>query len=173
MLRLSSRSTTSNNQPNTRSVMLKCYNYDVVFQERPDETTLAINISNCPNRCPGCHSPHLWNDIGTPLTLEVLDSLINEYSGLITCICFMGGDADAAVVNSLAQWMKTAHPKMHIGWYSGRTRLAKEINVRNFDYIKLGPYIETKGGLNRKSTNQRLYKITDGGMTDITNRFWK
>ena len=29
--------------------MLKYANYDIVFQEVPDEVTLAINISNCPN----------------------------------------------------------------------------------------------------------------------------
>ena len=153
--------------------MVKYVNTGVVFQEIPDEVTLSINISNCSCHCAGCHSKYLWEDIGSPLTAMALNCMMQKYGADITCICFMGGDADAAVVNSLAQWMKMAHPKMHIGWYSGRTRLAKEINVRNFDYIKLGPYIETKGGLNRKSTNQRLYKITDGGMTDITNRFWK
>ena len=29
---------------------------EVVFREFPDEVTLALNISGCPNHCPGCHS---------------------------------------------------------------------------------------------------------------------
>ena len=37
--------------------MLKYAGYDIVFQEIPDEVTLAISLTNCPNRCPGCHSP--------------------------------------------------------------------------------------------------------------------
>ena len=48
--------------------MLKFVGTDIVFQEFPDEVTLAINISNCPCRCPGCHSPFLWKDTGTELT---------------------------------------------------------------------------------------------------------
>ena len=40
--------------------MLKYVNTDIVFQEIPDEVTLAVNISNCPCRCPGCHSQYLW-----------------------------------------------------------------------------------------------------------------
>ncbi len=35
--------------------MLKYVNYDIVFQEFPDEVTLAINLSSCPNGSPGCH----------------------------------------------------------------------------------------------------------------------
>ncbi len=85
----------------------------------------------------------------------------------------MGGDATPEVVNSLAQWMRMAHPEIRIGWYSGRTKMAEVINLANFDYIKLGPYIEAKGGLNKSTTNQRLYKIVEGKMMDITERFWK
>ena len=39
--------------------MLKYANFDIVFQEVPEEVTLAINISNCPNQCPGCHSKNV------------------------------------------------------------------------------------------------------------------
>ena len=33
--------------------MLNYYNYDIVCQEIPDEITLAINITGCPNHCQG------------------------------------------------------------------------------------------------------------------------
>ena len=55
--------------------MLKYYNYDIVFQEVPDEVTLAVNLSNCPNHCPGCHSPHLCKDIGNRLDEETISNL--------------------------------------------------------------------------------------------------
>ena len=50
--------------------MLKYVNTGIVFQEIPDEVTLAINISNCPCHCPGCHSHYLWEDIGLPLDTD-------------------------------------------------------------------------------------------------------
>ena len=60
--------------------MLKCCSYDVVCQEIPDEITLAVNISGCPNRCPGCHSPWLWEDEGEALTEELLSALMDRYA---------------------------------------------------------------------------------------------
>ena len=58
--------------------MLKYTTVQVTFREIPDEITLCINISNCPIRCPDCHSKELWNDIGTDLTPEELQQLIQE-----------------------------------------------------------------------------------------------
>ena len=45
--------------------------------------------------------------------------------------------------------------------------------MMNFDYIKLGPYIEQLGGLNSASTNQRFYRIQNNEMIDMTNIFYK
>lgn len=145
----------------------------VVFQEIPDEVTLSINISNCPFHCPGCHSQYLWEDVGHPLTASSLIEIMKQYGQEITCLCFMGGDGEPSTVNSLAWWMKKTYPQIHMAWYSGRNNLSSAIDIANFDYIKLGPYIETKGGLNKPTTNQRLYKINNGEMIDITYRFWK
>ena len=47
--------------------MVRYHNFDIVFAEIPCETTLAINITNCPNRCRGCHSLHLQADMGRVL----------------------------------------------------------------------------------------------------------
>lgn len=65
--------------------MLRFHNYDIVFQEIPSEVTLAINISGCPNRCKGCHSPHLWNDIGKVLDESSIAVLMEKYGNAITC----------------------------------------------------------------------------------------
>lgn len=50
----------------------------VVFAEVPDEVTLAINISNCPCQCKGCHSSYLAQDIGTELTFNEVRKLIRK-----------------------------------------------------------------------------------------------
>lgn len=152
--------------------MLKYVDTKVVFAEIPDEVTLAINISNCPCQCKGCHSSYLAQDIGEPLDLQHLTNLIDSNKG-ITCVCIMGGDANPSEVDDIAQDIKEYYPELKVGWYSGRQELSKDIDLCNFDAIKLGPYIEEFGPLNSKTTNQRFYKVSDGELVDITSKFWK
>ena len=152
--------------------MLKYTDIKIVFQEIPDEITLAINISNCPCHCEGCHSPYLADDIGEPLDLQHLTNLIDSNKG-ITCVCIMGGDANPSEVDDIAQDIKEYYPELKVGWYSGRQELSKDIELDNFNFIKLGPYIEEFGPLNSKTTNQRFYKVSNGELINITSRFWK
>ncbi len=154
--------------------MLKYVNTGIVFQEIPDEVTLAINISNCPCHCPGCHSQYLWEDIGLPLNTDAIDNFVSKYGNDITCIAFMGGDADPVSVNMLAQYIHESYPNYKVAWYSGRIRIPAVIKKDDFDFIKIGPFIRHLGPLNKPTTNQRLYKKDDeGNFEDITERFWK
>lgn len=162
---------------------MKYTDIQVVFRELPDEITLAINISGCPLRCEGCHSPYLRDDIGTVLTEEILRRLINSHPG-ITAICFMGGDAYPVEINAMAQWLKWHYPSFHVGWYSGRNELPPDIELSHFNYIKLGPYIPVSGGLDSPDTNQHLYEVVMTrevnenyepiyGLNDITHKLQK
>ena len=151
--------------------MLKYVDAKVVFAEVPDEVTLAINISNCPCQCKGCHSSYLAQDIGEPLDLQHLTNLIDSNKG-ITCVCIMGGDANPSEVDDIAQDIKEYYPELKVGWYSGRQELSKDIELGNFDYIKLGPYKEEFGPLNSRTTNQRFYKVNGKELVDITSRFY-
>ena len=155
-------------------MMLKYVNTGIVFQEIPDEVTLAINISGCPCHCPGCHSHYLWEDIGLPLNTDAIDAFINEYGRNITCIAFMGGDGDPKGVDMLAQYIHEEHPQYKVAWYSGRVRITSAVNKSDFDYIKVGPYLKHLGPLKSTTTNQRLYRQNDTGeFEDITSRFWR
>lgn len=151
--------------------MLKYIDTKVTFSEVPDEITLCINITGCKNGCKNCHSPYLAEDIGTELTFSELRRLIKHNSG-ISCIAFMGGDSEPERINALASFV-TNHYQLKVAWYSGRQELSKDIELRNFDYIKLGPYIEELGPLSSRTTNQRLYRVEKGVLIDITNKFWK
>ena len=157
----------------------------VVFREIPDEITLAVNISNCQNNCPGCHSSYLKENIGKELTEIVVDEIIGKNNG-ITCFCFMGEGNDTESLKKLILYIKEKHPKIKIGLYSGRNTVNEDFYWENLDYLKIGPYVAELGPLDKETTNQRLYMggkhyswvVTVGGTLrkgwkDITEKFWK
>lgn len=154
---------------------MKYLNWDVVFQEVPNETTLAINISNCPCRCPGCHSSFLWKDVGTELSFDELDKLVDRVAGDITCVCFMGGDAEPEYINLLAEHTVKYHAPLKVGWYTGRTIVSKAVNLAWLDYVKVGPYIERLGGLKSPRSNQKMYRVIHPSqkLENITDFFRK
>lgn len=162
--------------------MLKFTDTQVTFSEIPDEICLCINISNCPNRCSGCHSPYLRKDIGLPLGNKDLDFMVEINQG-ITCVCFLGGDKSPEDINTLAKHIKSKYPALLTAWYSGKDTLSNKIELENFNFIKIGRYDKFKGALSNPNTNQRLYKVEttrEGlndkpvyGLVDITYKFWK
>ena len=144
--------------------MLKYVDTKEVFAEIPDEITLAISISGCPIRCKGCHSKYLWDDVGEPLSISSLSTLLTDHVG-ISCVCFMGGDQAPEEINTLSQWVKE------------NTDVRPAINLSNLDYLKIGHYSEKSGPLNSPTTNQILWRIehkgTENIRVNITSRFWK
>jgi anaerobic ribonucleoside-triphosphate reductase activating protein len=146
----------------------------IVFQEIPDEISLAINITNCPNRCKGCHSPYLQRDIGDELTPEEINKLVRNNLG-ITCILFMGGDNNRTELNKLSEYIKNTF-SLKVGYYSGYDNF-DNLHLNNYDYIKLGHYDCNLGGLDSPKTNQKLFKLENTNsiftITDLTYKLTK
>lgn len=147
--------------------MIKYVSSLVSALEVPDEISLCISLSNCPNTCKGCHSPELRQDIGIPLTMEEMNTLVRNNEG-ISCICFLGDTKDCIELLKLAKDIKLMYPTIKLAWYSGLESIP--INIKEglevYDYIKTGKYDKVLGPLNNPTTNQRMYKIED-----ITYRF--
>ena len=139
--------------------MVRYHNFDVVFAEIPGETTLALNITGCPNRCPGCHSPHLQADEGRVLDEAELLGLLARYGRSVTCVAFMGGDAGPHKIARLAGTVRKTCPELRTAWYSGREELPEDFEATAFDYVKLGGWVEALGPLTASTTNQRLYRV--------------
>lgn len=141
----------------------------VVMEEIPDRVTLAVDISNCRGNCEGCHSPFLREDVGEPLTEEVVRKLVGENFG-VNCFLFLGEGRDPETLVALAGCVRSLG--LSAALYSGRTEIEPFI-WDAFDYVKTGPYIPEKGPLDRPTTNQRLFRRVDGKWEDITARFWR
>ena len=150
--------------------MLKYFDTAIVFQEIPDEISLATNITNCPHRCKNCHSAYLREDIGTELTFEEVADLIKKHPD-VTCVLFMGGDSCHLDLFYLTNFIHNAFD-LKVAVYSGDDTL-DSLLLGCLDYYKYGSYQEDKGPLNKKTTNQKLLKIKDNEVRDITYKLQK
>ena len=137
-----------------------CISPSIVFQEVPNEISLCFSISGCNIGCKGCHSTELWNKHhGTQLTNKSFLDWLNKYQGLITCVCFFGGEWQAA---SLIEKLVIANKSgLKSCLYSGRKHIDISI-TQHLTYLKTGPWIPELGGLNQRTTNQQFIEVSTG-----------
>lgn len=150
---------------------LRYSDYSIVFQEVPNEISLAFNITECPHRCPGCHSSYLSESFGNYVD-DDLSRLINRYKDYITCVCFMGGDQHMEDLLKNLIYVKKLGLKTCV--YSGsNSEEIFNLLLPYLDYLKIGPYMEDRGGLASPNTNQVFYKVENCCKKNITNLFWR
>lgn len=136
---------------------MRYLSYNIVFQEVPDEISLAFQITGCRLVCKGCHSKELWNPkSGDILTDDIYYSLLNKYNGMISCVLFFGGEWHE---EELIRKLKIAHSEgLHTCLYTGEDGVSTRIK-ENLDYIKVGRWITELGPLSSTTTNQKFIKI--------------
>lgn len=140
----------------------------VAFQEVPNHISLSYEITGCPNRCKGCHSPELRNHkIGTELTPEIFTSHLQEYMAYIDCVLFMGGEWYEDELIELLKIAKTDGKKTCL--YTGSNEVSDSIK-KYLDFLKTGPYIQEFGPLTSPSTNQCFTCVNTG--KNLTHLFW-
>ena len=155
----------------TKQVLYSSSNY-ITTQDVPDELALAISLSGCPIHCKGCHSAFTWDPFfGELLTDDMFRNIIknNKYA---SCVLFYGGEWQLERLLELIEIAKEYNLKVCL--YTGLEleKVDKKL-INSLDYLKVGPYIEQLGGLNKKTTNQKMYKIENGKLIDITNKFYQ
>lgn len=142
---------------------------EIVWQEVPGETSLAYTITGCPVGCKGCHSVDTWpTGSGIELLPDYFSQRLHDYQGLITCVLFLGGEWHPSALQALlkitkAQGLKTC---LYTGLESVPSYLEREL-----DYLKTGPWIASRGGLDSRATNQRFMHLNSGELLNV--RFWE
>lgn len=140
---------------------MKYLTEQIVFQEIPNEISLAFEITNCPRRCPGCHTPELQGDCGHVLTEQIFKQICEKYSAhdgkyLFSCVLFLGGEQHKEELMHMLRICKEEGIKTAL--YTGASEIDVDfVNVLN--YVKLGEYNETLGGLDSPKSNQMLFEI--------------
>lgn len=160
-----------------RNQLLRYANYSITFQEVPNEISLVLNITGCTHHCDGCHSDYLAQDFGNYVD-DDLPALLDRYKGMITCVCFMGGDQ---AIDNLREWLERIKEEYDLKTcvYSGTDDIDTFDNCLDYlDYLKIGPYRKELGGLDNPNTNQKFYIVvkdedTEINLFDITLAFIK
>lgn len=150
---------------------MKSASESICFQEIPDEISLSFSISNCPNRCEGCHSPHLREDCGEDVFWK-LPPMLRKYKDIISCVLFFGGDDKKQKTDLKVALYYCKLKGFKTALYSGFDTWPANDILEQLDYVKIGSYKKDLGGLKSSSTNQRLYKKENGKWEDITHMFW-
>lgn len=146
--------------------MLKYRSLQTSFSSVDSEISVAIEITNCPHKCDGCHSPELCEDIGSEICPDNIEMILLPFMDfyakpLFTCIVFMGGDHDSETLVNILERCKKSFPKVKLCLYTGSEYINPKIfNLLN--YLKVGKYNKELGGLDSKNTNQRFIRIKEG-----------
>lgn len=150
--------------------MLYYSNPQIVFQEAPDEISLAISISGCNLQCPGCHSSFTWKkDYGRLLDVATLEKIIMPYKDYISCVIFYGGEWEIVALEKLVDVTRSLKLKTAI--YTGQeVSFFAERFLSKLDYLKTGKYVSELGDITNKNSNQKMFHIHNNQLTDITHK---
>jgi len=137
----------------------------VVWQEVPGETALAYTITGCSVGCKGCHSVDTWpQGSGTLLTPDYFQQRLDSYRGLLTCVVFLGGEWQQQALLELLAMARQAGLKTCL--YTGLEDVSNDLR-KHLDYLKTGPWIAERGGLNSPKTNQRFVDLRRGELLNV------
>lgn len=141
----------------------------IVFQEIPDEISLAFLISGCQLKCHGCHSWQSWSaHTGQELTASELSKYIQKYQGWVTCVLFLGGEwHENALIEHLQFCQKI---KLKTALYTGEDNVSPQIKL-HLDFLKTGHFDQKKGGLESRITNQKLIALKTNEL--LNHHFYK
>lgn len=136
----------------------------IVWQEVPNEVSLAFLVAGCPLSCKGCHSTDSWKvGQGNPLTLDYLCHRLDKYNGLLTCVLFMGGEWQADTLSSLLQLVQAKGLRTCL--YTGLEQEDVPQKLLPYlTYLKTGRWIAERGGLDSPHTNQRFIDLRNGSI---------
>ena len=147
-------------------------NVHAVYEDEAKVINITKNITNKSNKIHPINSK-----ASHQLTKEYLETRINQYQDMISCVLFLGGEWQIKQLIELLQCVKNSNPSLKTCLYTGLELdeivglIQNEINnqvaigwkyiLENnlLDYLKTGRWIRELGGLDNKKTNQRFYKV--------------
>lgn len=144
------------------SILVPVVSTGITLNEVPDKVAFFIELGSCTQRCKGCHSKELWEEVKEPTSLDIL---LKEVEKAIdkgaNAIVLMGGTCNGLNIKELSTILQALSDIAPTCLYSGSDdqKLNRFIAENtNITWIKTGSYKEELGGLSSPTTNQRFYR---------------
>ena len=173
------------------SILVPVVSTGITFTEIPDHITYFIELGNCSNHCPNCHSPYLSDTVLSPPDLADVERMAERAAERgADAIVLMGGTTNGISDDDLVTICRVLGTILPVGLYSGRDDEERDKDIArrsNLHWLKTGSYKAELGGLTSPTTNQRFYHIdyryakdhsgvyidTEAVFTDLTYLFQK
>ena len=144
------------------SILIPVYSRGVTMNEVPDHLAFSIETGNCKQKCKGCHSPHLWNTVDNPMSIEELEVLADDAINKgANAIVLMGGTTNGIPYPHLVRLIDKLSQIAPVCLYSGSDDYEQDMLIAittRLTWLKTGSYQETKGGLMSAETNQKFLR---------------
>ncbi len=144
------------------SILVPVYSTGVTMNEVPDHLAFYIEFGNCKQKCKGCHSPHLWESVNNPMSIEELEILARDaVSKGANAIVLMGGTTNGIPYLHLLRVIDKLSEIAPVCLYSGSDDYERDMLIAittGLTWLKTGSYQETKGGLMSAETNQKFLR---------------
>ena len=145
--------------------MIRILSHFTSFQEVPNHLSLCFSFFGCPHRCKGCS----WEGENKFLTLKLSDfeAIIKKYYNFVSCVCFLGGEWEEEF-ESMVDICKRYNLTTCL--YTGLDEFNLSVKEK-LDFLKIGHYNASLGGLDKKETNQKFIDMKTG--LCLNELFWK
>jgi anaerobic ribonucleoside-triphosphate reductase activating protein len=144
------------------SILVPVVSTGITLNEVPDKIAYFIELGSCTQRCKGCHSEELWEEVESPTSLEdVLRGAENAIESGANAIVLMGGTCNKMSTPDLLKLLDDLSEIAPTCLYSGlddeetNTYIAEHSGIT---WLKTGSYKAELGGLSSPTTNQRFYR---------------
>ena len=144
------------------SILVPVVSTGITLNEVPDKIAYFIELGSCTQRCKGCHSEELWEEVESPTSLEdVLRGAEKAIESGANAIVLMGGTCNKMSTPDLLKVLDGLSEIAPTCLYSGlddeetNTYIAEHSGIT---WLKTGSYKEELGGLSSPTTNQRFYR---------------
>lgn len=137
----------------------------ITLTEIPDRIAYFIELGNCTQHCPNCHSPYLSDTVISPPDLAGVAHMTERATKTgADAIVLMGGTTNGISDADLITICQTLGSILPLGLYSGRDDEERDKDIArrgSLHWLKTGSYREELGGLDNPRTNQRFYELED------------